>query len=378
MARGTAAPRGGLDRFLCRLHAALTVGEVQVAYLSGIEDVVWARGHGIYRLDPATQRPTDVAGRVPDGFLDEYERHGRRGDPIFQFVQTKRRPIDNTRLLAERDWQQQPVYEVLRRAHFGHSMEAPICSDGALVGTLNMARAPDDPPFGDADLVLLATISRHVAVALRRVARFEQTERLGCVLQEALDALPQALVISELDGRSMFTNRAAESLAATYGHGLLDASGGCPVRDNVRRLAEGRRRTVLAAPAQAEGSSESRESVAGGLTVQSTLLPRRHASVVSIVYPRARSCRPPVEWTPLSRRECELVELVGRGLNTRQIAAEACISQNTVKQHLKRIFRKLRVSSRAELIQAVWQTGAGHPPAGAAGVPLPARLQIGE
>lgn len=364
--RSTAAPGAGLDRFLCRLHAALTVGEVQVAYLAGIEEVVCARGHGIYRLDPATLRPTDVAGRVPDGFLDEYERHGRRGDPIFQYVRTESRPIDNTRLLSERDWQRQPVYEVLRRARFGHSMEAPIRNNGTLVGTLNMARAPDDPPFSEADLVLLATISHHVAVALRRATRFEQADRRGSVLREALDALPQAVVISELDGRSVFTNRAAEALATTFGHGLLTGSGDCPVRDNVRRLAEGRRRTVLAATAQADASGEMREAVVGGLAVKSTLLPRRHASVVSVLYPRARSCSPPVEQTPLSRREREVVELVGRGFSTREIANEACISENTVKQHLKRMFRKLRVSSRAELIHAVWQTavpGASPPPA---------------
>ncbi|MGW5690473.1 LuxR C-terminal-related transcriptional regulator [Streptomyces asiaticus] len=35
----------------------------------------------------------------------------------------------------------------------------------------------------------------------------------------------------------------------------------------------------------------------------------------------------------------------------------AFISENTVKQHLKRIFAKTDVSSRAELVQLMWSAG---------------------
>ena len=52
----------------------------------------------------------------------------------------------------------------------------------------------------------------------------------------------------------------------------------------------------------------------------------------------------------LSDREQEIVELVTRGLSTGQIAEVASITQNTVKQHLKRIFGKLGVHSRTELV----------------------------
>lgn len=52
----------------------------------------------------------------------------------------------------------------------------------------------------------------------------------------------------------------------------------------------------------------------------------------------------------LTRREKEIVILVGQGLANRAIAAEAHLSEHTVKNYLWRIFDKLGVSSRAELI----------------------------
>ena len=52
----------------------------------------------------------------------------------------------------------------------------------------------------------------------------------------------------------------------------------------------------------------------------------------------------------LSQREREMVMLVMQGLTNREIARQANISVHTVKNYLLRIYDKLGVSSRAELI----------------------------
>jgi DNA-binding CsgD family transcriptional regulator len=51
----------------------------------------------------------------------------------------------------------------------------------------------------------------------------------------------------------------------------------------------------------------------------------------------------------LTPREQEIAQLVAQGLTNAEIGAELWITQNTVKQALKRMFRKLKVSSRTEL-----------------------------
>ncbi len=55
----------------------------------------------------------------------------------------------------------------------------------------------------------------------------------------------------------------------------------------------------------------------------------------------------------LTAREWEAVDWVGKGLTNRQIGRELWITENSVKQALKRIFRKLGVRSRVELVRLV-------------------------
>jgi DNA-binding NarL/FixJ family response regulator len=68
----------------------------------------------------------------------------------------------------------------------------------------------------------------------------------------------------------------------------------------------------------------------------------------------------------LTVRESELLTLVAMGLRNDEIAEALFVSANTVKSHLKSVFRKLDVRNRAEAIAAV----AGDPTF----LPRPARL----
>ncbi len=52
----------------------------------------------------------------------------------------------------------------------------------------------------------------------------------------------------------------------------------------------------------------------------------------------------------LSKKEREIVMLISQGLTNREIASIACISEQTVKTHISRIFRKLNVSRRSQLV----------------------------
>ncbi len=52
----------------------------------------------------------------------------------------------------------------------------------------------------------------------------------------------------------------------------------------------------------------------------------------------------------LTTREIEIAELVAQGLTNAEIGAALWITENSVKQALKRMFRKLEVSSRAQMV----------------------------
>jgi DNA-binding NarL/FixJ family response regulator len=51
---------------------------------------------------------------------------------------------------------------------------------------------------------------------------------------------------------------------------------------------------------------------------------------------------------PLTRRECEVLRLVARGLSNKTIACQLGLSPATVKNHLHIVFGKLGVGGRAE------------------------------
>ncbi|MGH3386412.1 MAG: response regulator [Nocardioidaceae bacterium] len=60
--------------------------------------------------------------------------------------------------------------------------------------------------------------------------------------------------------------------------------------------------------------------------------------------------RPDVMTPRLTDRELEVLRLVARGLNNREIAKELFISENTVKNHVRNILEKLQLHSRMEAV----------------------------
>jgi DNA-binding NarL/FixJ family response regulator len=71
----------------------------------------------------------------------------------------------------------------------------------------------------------------------------------------------------------------------------------------------------------------------------------------------------------LTPREEQVVALVAEGMSNRQVARELNLSEHTIKKYLYRVFEKLGISTRVELVlyavnngdprQAEWLAGAG-------------------
>lgn len=64
----------------------------------------------------------------------------------------------------------------------------------------------------------------------------------------------------------------------------------------------------------------------------------------------------------LSKREHEVIKLIGEGLKSKEIAEKLFISEITVRHHLTSIFAKLEVSDRVELMLYAYKNGLAKAP----------------
>jgi DNA-binding NarL/FixJ family response regulator len=53
----------------------------------------------------------------------------------------------------------------------------------------------------------------------------------------------------------------------------------------------------------------------------------------------------------LTRREQQLVQMIGRGLTNKEISAELNLSENTVKNHVHRMLRKVGANDRLGAVE---------------------------
>ena len=61
--------------------------------------------------------------------------------------------------------------------------------------------------------------------------------------------------------------------------------------------------------------------------------------------------------TGLTARELEVLEMVARGLPNRAVAEELFLSDQTVKRHLRKVYRKLGVANRTEAALTAYRLG---------------------
>jgi DNA-binding NarL/FixJ family response regulator len=88
------------------------------------------------------------------------------------------------------------------------------------------------------------------------------------------------------------------------------------------------------------GQSLINPSMAGKLLTEFAALARRDEEERAQELPAPR----------LTEREMQVLKLVARGMNNRDIAKELFISENTVKNHVRNILEKLQIHSRMEAV----------------------------
>lgn len=348
--RVTRNRRDGVEllAFTRKLCAASSLAKIGDAFLAGFGRVLEAPRYALYILDSRTGRPRHVvSANISDTFLARYEQmpEGRQSDPLLAHVIDTGRAAYNLALMPLKDWLESPFYtRVSRLRGCRQLVMAPIANGSRLVGTINFGTDDTARPYTEDELRLAEALGRLLAVVIERIRRCEHAEREQREALAALDHSGAAVVISGPRTIEPQLNEAARRLIAET------VDGADQLDDLIARPhgeANFSRRVDVALTGGDNGvlHAHSRPSPDGSLI-----------TILELQRERPRLATGAL--TALTPRERDVAARVVTGLTDREIAADLCLSQHTVSQYVKRIYRKLAVRSRVDLTRLLLDSPA--------------------
>ncbi len=296
--------------------------------------------------DPASALPVHsvTVGLGPDS-MDAFLRLVLT-TPALDFGPWVTRPQRVARLEELVDDVDQDPYmiKVLRPAGLRYDVQVACVSGGQSWGHLCLRRRREDGPFSGRELRFLMALVPHLAAGLRAAA-----------VRMALAAAPGTMtgvVVLGPDGGIELANGVAQRLfirpSSGTRHSFLSAVNIVAARLERALTDEGAADVpVLTLTDEANGEIYRlrAERVAG-----TDGRPRGMVLIEPAAAVGPTTTREALEQLGLTRREADVALVVLRGQSTFEIAAELVISPHTVHDHLRKVFDKLGVNSRQQLV----------------------------
>jgi DNA-binding CsgD family transcriptional regulator len=271
-----------------------------------------------YLIDDVNRFADVAARRTPVGILDQV---------------TRGRPERSAR-----------YRDLLLPSGIPHEMRAAFLIRGRVWGAVHIARREGAAPFTDADAAAMARVSAAIASGIRASLRFDAARR-----GDGVDA-PGLILLGPDDAVELVTPP-AHALLDEIRSDVTPAAAGLPTA--VAGLAGFTRRA--GADAAAGANVVTVPGADGWITLHASLPDA--TGRVAIVVERAvsrQSATLRLEVHGATAKEREVATLLARGLSTAEIAAALVVSPHTVHDHVKRLFEKVGVSTRQELVARVF------------------------
>ncbi|MBI4318520.1 MAG: AMP-binding protein [Chloroflexi bacterium] len=340
---------GEIVHFLSEVYDSLELDDLRTNYLGAVPNLVSAAAYGFHVLDPLASYPAWLAMPDPlDDFLDPEPRLWRTHDPLPASANWTLELAPGGFPPAETQWHRHPQQELLEVHRLARFARAPLVGErGQLLGTLSFARTTRQPMFDSSDLGKIRVLARHMCVVVGHALKQAEIRERYTLAEGALQVIGAAVVVSDTKGDVKFVNIQARK--------LIGLDGADPVM--AERVRQGLRNNLSEMESEGKRIVTStirlRRSNLGGngsLILRSMRIPSAQRTVVTFLYNLEQTPNFQHLTSLLSKREIEVLELLAQGMHNKEIAESLVVTTNTVKHHLKRIFYKLQVSSRSELL----------------------------
>lgn len=192
-----------------------------------------------------------------------------------------------------------------------------------------------------------------------------------CLLTQAVTRLPIGLVLTGNSGRIVWLNPAAEELLAirssecvgrpldqirmdpvlsAFCRDAVDARGEHTAALSVRYPHERELKVAYAVAKSNAGAETGHALLLSDITAERRVRIELSQAVTQRLLDLTSGHMPPEPVKNLTQQELRILRLVGRGLGNDEIAVETSISASTVRSHMKSLYRKLNLGSRAEAV----------------------------
>ena len=270
-------------------------------------------------------------------------------------------------LLPLSDLRRTEYYDgVLKRLGVQHCFGACLFRRGDDVVTFTSVRSATDGPYQPHELEHVRAMVPHLQRAVQVNTRFERLRRTHAALADGLEQLRHGVVIVDRSGHVLFANRTARAIVAQR-DGLTIAADGLTASGREDRLAltnliDDAVRTSQGAGVGAGGAMNlGRPSMKRPFHVLVAPLPLSPdptsvsgLATVFISDPEARSetteaiARRLYGLSPAESRVAQAFAATGR---LERVADDLCISRETARWHLKRIYRKMGTDRQSALVR---------------------------
>jgi DNA-binding CsgD family transcriptional regulator len=274
------------------------------------------------------------------------EMDGVRLSQAFGFVSTDlcattRRAYLATELYPDAERLELPYFKNHSKPdRLSHALLVFLHEGGVLFGVCGLERRMEDGPFGAADAKTAEALAAFIVAGARAQIAYDELAREASALR-ALGRGSGALFVVDRDARKVVW-------AADREHGIDWAEDVAPVEDALVNAAQ----KLIDAGARGEALPTPPRLPKGTVTQVAKIDDDPVFGVARVAVVRVEPLGEKAKaMDALSRREREIARLLVAGYSGVNVAAIAGLSENTVRTYVRRLYQKLSVSNRADLVR---------------------------
>jgi DNA-binding CsgD family transcriptional regulator len=254
---------------------------------------------------------------------------------------TTRRAYQATELYPDSERLELPYFKTHSKADkLSHALIVFLHEGGVLFGICGLERRSEDGPFADSDAKTAEALAPFIVAGARKQIAYDELAREASALR-ALGRTTGALFVVDRDAKKVVW-------AADREHGIDWNEDVTPIEDSLVNAAQ----KLIEAGARGEALPTPPRLPKGTVTAVAKIDddPVFGAARVAVirVEPLGEKAK---AMDALSRREREIARLLVAGYSGVNVAAIAGLSENTVRTYVRRLYQKLSVSNRADLVR---------------------------